>query len=32
MNGAQVAAAQTITPLGNDWTLGVHHYDLVTLR
>lgn len=29
MNGVQLASTQTITPLGNDWTLGVHHYDFV---
>jgi hypothetical protein len=29
MNGSQVAATASITPLGADWALGVHHYDLV---
>jgi hypothetical protein len=29
MNGFQTAAAQAVTPPGTDWTLGVHHYDLV---
>jgi hypothetical protein len=29
MNGFQTAAAQAVTPLGTDWTLGMHHYDLV---
>jgi hypothetical protein len=28
MNGAQIAATQTIASLG-DVALGVHHYDLV---
>ena len=29
MNGANIAGAQNISPLGTDWTLGVHHYDFV---
>ena len=29
MNGTQIAAQPTISPLAIDATLGVHHYDLV---
>ena len=31
LNGGQVAATASITPLAADWALGVHHYDLVCI-
>jgi hypothetical protein len=29
MNGTQIAAQQTVSPLAVDASLGVHHYDFV---
>jgi hypothetical protein len=29
MTNGQVASTAAITPLGVDWELGIHHYDLI---